>query len=179
VVIEDSSVGVVEVDGLGDVYVLAGVEFHDGVVLGQPSVVVAAVSDFQLLTSPSSDALVEVSPSLVDPCGLVELTVHNQVFEPTSAGSLDSNVVNDGSQGVGDSGSGEVEGVLAHSGLELDGDVVDFVVFRGVVEDGGSVPSDVEAQAVVSDEVSAGEGEAEGDGAALGLVRGAGGEAVE
>ena len=73
----------------------------------------------------------------------MEFTVDNEVFESTSAFSQKSDVINGGSQSIRDSSSSKVEGVFSDSGLNFDGDVVDFVVFRGVIKDSSSVPSDV------------------------------------
>ena len=60
--------------------------------------------------------------------------------------------------------------VFSDSGLNFDGDVVDFVVFRGVIKDSSSVPSNVEAQTLISDVISGTERELKSEGRALGLV---------
>ena len=80
--------------------VLAGVQLSNRVVVRQSAVVVASVSDLDLLRLPSSDLLIEVSPALVNPNGLMELTVDNEIFEATAAFSFNSYVVNSHSLGI-------------------------------------------------------------------------------
>ena len=107
---------------------------------------------------------------MINPDAFVEFTIDNEVFESTSAFSQKSDVINGGSPSIRDSSSSKVEGVFSDSGLNFDGDVVDFVVFRGVIKDSSSVPSNVEAQTLISDVISGTERELKSEGRALGLV---------
>jgi len=76
-VISNSSVVRIQINGLEHIDVLTGIELRHRVVLRKPSIVIPSISDFELLGFPPSDSFIEVSPALVNPSCLVELSVND------------------------------------------------------------------------------------------------------
>jgi len=152
-----------------DINVSGTIKLSHRVIFRKSFVVDRSISDFEFFSFPSSDFLMEKSMWLIYPNSFVELTVDNEVFESTSTFSLKSDIIDSCSITIRDTSSCEVEDVFSSSGFDFNGDMVDIIVFRSIVKDSGSVPSNIETQTIKSDVISSTERKLESEGS-LGLA---------